>query len=348
MGQAVDLLRSRGSWTRTTNPEFDIMFGEEAEMGGMDWAALGGEVAEWTSATFMGTLDAVVGSVAGAAMGLVYMSPLIAISELVPIVAQLVKGNWWIAGYDEEMRNYQYVEAELGSIMGTYWELADYIESLYRTTPKYVWFSLAGNTPPTWFVDDGQKGDQQLLDTHIWGYKGWSSHYSFKYTKLSGSGLWKRARICTVEGTGMGLMDDSKKGFWVYLKLCNEDCDTELAEAVSIWFRCGVDGYLLPDTDDVRNLCTLYLKLINAMLPTAEPKKKDDSAYLERLQRDLETLREELRPMLPQMQDDQELYEEAIEGDLDATLAYLENFQNLMGRVREHQYAGMWGNTKEE
>ena len=95
----------------------------------------------------------------------------------------------------------------------------------------------------------------------------------------------------------MGLMDDSKKGFWVYLKLCNEDCDTELAEAVSIWFRCGVDGYLLPDTDDVRNLCTLYnLKLINAMLPTAEPKKKDDSAHLERLQRDLETLREELRP----------------------------------------------------
>ena len=72
------------------------------------------------------------------------------------------------------------------------------------------------------------------------------------------------------------------------------------------------------------------------------------------MQRDLETLREELRPMLPQMEDDQELYEEANKylepflGDLDATLAYLENFQNLMGRVREHQYAGMWGNTKEE
>ena len=153
----------------------------------------------------------------------------------------------------------------------------------------------------------------------------------------------------------MGLLDDSKKGFWVYLKLCNEDCDTELAEAVSIWFRCGVDGYLLPDTDDVRNLCTLYnLKLINAMLPTAEPKKKDDSVYLATLQASLESLREELRPMLPQMQDDQELYEEAnsylepFEGDLDATLAYLDDFKNLMARVREHMYAGMWGNTKEE
>ena len=130
------------------SPEFDeIMFGEEEAMGGMDWAALGGEMAEWGSAAFMGTLDAVVGSVAGAAMGLVYMSPLIAISELVPIVAKLVKGNWWIKDYDKQEQNYEYQLARLGSIMGTYWQLADQIEYLYRDTPKYVWFRDNGLAP---------------------------------------------------------------------------------------------------------------------------------------------------------------------------------------------------------
>ena len=53
--------------------------------------------------------------------------------------------------------------------------------------------------------------------------------------------------LITVQGTSIGLVDDSKKGLWVYLKICDEDCDTELGgDTVSFWFRCGVDGYLLP------------------------------------------------------------------------------------------------------
>ena len=260
------------------SPELnEMLYGEEVEMGGLDWAAVGGELADWGSAAVMGTMDAIVGSAAGMAMGLVYLSPLIAIEELVPVVAKLVKGNWWIKDYDEQQRNYDYALAKLGSIMGTYWQLADQITYLYNETPQYVWFrdnGLAGNTPPLWFQDDDKVGNEELLGDHIWGYKGFSSPFSFHYTQLSGTGLWKRARILTVEGTGMGLMDDTKKGFWVYLKICDEDCDTELdPDSISIWFRCGVDGYLLPDDAYMQALCTLYnLKLIDAMLPAYEPK----------------------------------------------------------------------------
>ena len=49
-----------------------------------------------------------------------------------------MKGNWWIAGYDENKQNYDYAMAELGSLMGTCWQLTDHIEYLYRETPKYV------------------------------------------------------------------------------------------------------------------------------------------------------------------------------------------------------------------
>ena len=92
-------------------------------------------------------------------------------------------------------------------------------------------------------------------------------------TNLSGTGLWKRCRILGVEGKAVGLEDDVRDGYWVYLKICGEgDCDSKMDKQgrgdIGFFFRVGVDGYMLEDSPENQNLCTLYnLSLLNSMIP---------------------------------------------------------------------------------
>ena len=72
----------------------------------------------------------------------------------------------------------------------------------------------------------------------------------------------------------MGLEDDRRDGYWIYLKVCDvgEDCDHRVQKNergdIGFFFRVGVDGYMLADTEENRNLCTLYnLTLLGSMIP---------------------------------------------------------------------------------
>ena len=234
------------------------------------FSAIGAELGEWAGGLIMGTMDAIVGSAAGMALGAIYMSPVFAISELVPLVTQMASGTWLIPGYDRDMALIDHYDDELQTRLGKYYKLAGEIEGFYVTNPTYVWFR-----------DNGLAGGAYQRDSKVWGYGGMMNAYSWRGTVLSSTGLWKRARILTVQGTSVGLLDDPKVGYWAFLKLGDQETiktEVEPNEEVCIWFRIGMDGYMLPDTYQVRSVCTLYnLSLLNAMLPGYKPQKPPDS-----------------------------------------------------------------------
>ena len=147
------------------------------EMLDTTFSMIGAELGEWAGGLLMGTMDAIVGSAAGMALGAIYMSPIFAISELVPLVTQMANGHWQIMGYDRDMNLVDHYTDELQTKLGMYYKLANEIEGFYSTNPTYVWFR-----------DNGLAGGAYQRDSKVWGYGGMMNAYSWRGTVLSGTG----------------------------------------------------------------------------------------------------------------------------------------------------------------
>ena len=102
-----------------------------------------------------------------------------------------------------------------------------------------------------WFQDNGIAG--QLLDPYRqpphWGWATWPE-------SLPGTNLWYHARVVAM------LVD---RGYWVFLSPPYMEKNN-----YGFWFRIGIDGPLLKDSEDSANACTLFnLKLLSRLASEA-------------------------------------------------------------------------------
>ena len=133
----------------------------------------------------------------GAVLG---AAPFVLIEQLIPIFSSVSDGSWdKPRSYKATLRSMAQTNTLLSSTYGTYGKIADRIEQFYQETPKYVFFR-----------DNGLAGAEEVPAYRL-------SQFMTQKPQ-SGSGLWKRARVLSVEGTATGLADDPKQGYWLYLK----------------------------------------------------------------------------------------------------------------------------------
>ena len=196
---------------------------------------------------------------------------LIASSQLIPLIMKLKNPHWNSASYDQDMANMIHEEQQLQDHLGEQFMDASTIRGYYVTTPTYVWVK-----------DNGIMGQHDPYDktNKVMGYSGLMDELTWVYRKMTGTGLWKRARIITAQGKGTGLKKDSKDGIWVYLKFTDNDCDTTIdMDKITTWFRVGVDGPMLPDDEQTRHMCAYYnIMKINSYRPKPQP-QNDDSGW---------------------------------------------------------------------
>jgi len=185
---------------------------------------------------------------------------LISASQLVPMILKLKNPHWDQKEWAQRMRNKQQYENDLKWKLGEEFMMSSSIRGYYVQNPTYVWVK-----------DNGIMGQFDPLNTknNVSGYKGAMDPLTWSYKVMPGSGLWKRARIITIEGDGAGFKTDSKSGTWAYLKFCDDVCNTDVDASVpSCWFRVGTDGFMLPDDDSTRAMCSYYnMNLLNAYRP---------------------------------------------------------------------------------
>ena len=101
---------------------------------------------------------------------------------------------------EETEKSAALIRNQMQGMFGTYIELSKKIRAFYTQHPKYCWIR-----------DNGICGQEELPNYSI-------SDLAFVFKKLTKTGLWKRCRIITLEGTAVGLLDDRKPGYNFFLK----------------------------------------------------------------------------------------------------------------------------------
>ena len=191
---------------------------------------------------------------------------LISASQLIPMILKLKNPHWDQKEWAQRMRNMELYKEDLQWRLGEEFMMSSSIRGYYIQNPTYVWVK-----------DNGIMGQQDPLNTknNVQGYKGPMDPLTWSYKVMPGSGLWKRARIITVEGQGAGFKTDNKTGTWAYLKFCDDVCNTDVDASVpSCWFRIGTDGFMLPDDDATKTMCSYYnINLLNAHRPRPDENK---------------------------------------------------------------------------
>ena len=192
------------------------------------------------------TSDMIMGFLEG---GLMMAIPIQLVTELIPLFTEMANGQWMIPGGKEKMNMLAYHDEINRGHEGDFYIRRNKIQEYYKNNPQYVW------------IRDNGVVAQKHNDPYSGVFAGPDLYFD---TNLSGTGLWKRTRIIGVEGKAVGLEDDRRDGYWIYLKVCDvdEDCDHRVQKNergdIGFFFRVGVDGYMLADTEENRNLCTLY------------------------------------------------------------------------------------------
>ena len=234
----------------------NIILDSEVDLSNYEWSSLytsalefaetvGMDVLELTAWDFLGAFMSGALSVGGAGIAL------ISASGIIPLIQKLKSPYWNVKNYDIYMQDFQRGYQKFQDLMKPLGDTARLIRYHYKETAKYVWFKDNGITGQ-FDVDLGPRAS---------AYSGPMVDLTWSYTKLPGSGLWKKARIITVEGTGIGLYDDTKTGIWLYLKVCpGNSCNVNInpTNTISFWFRAGMDGVLLDDTMYNSDLCSFY------------------------------------------------------------------------------------------
>ena len=182
--------------------------------------------------------------------------------ELVPMIEDMIRGDWLKApGYDV----YKQLQGEVDYIYGSYSDRRNKIRGYFNDNPTYIWFR-----------DNGRAGFESGFGkkNYSFPYGGYSGGDLVFQRGQTGTGLWKRARIITIEGRSIGLLDDMRAGYWVFLRPGNGDVKGKLdladipSEYPGFFFRMGYDGALIDDTEQNRFACLLYnLKLLDGALP---------------------------------------------------------------------------------
>ena len=204
--------------------------------------------------------------------------------ELQPLISDMIRGDWLYPGppgtHAQEVDLWQ--RADVDGRQGPHYEEHKKIREYFDENPIYVWFR-----------DNGRAGMGDYFHTFF--------DDTSMQLKLTGTGLWKRARVCDLQGQAVGIMqvgwpDAGEEGYaaldgsggyhqppglYIFLRVGSGALPSRIKynqfyewrpgpDPLGFFFKFGYDGILLQDTPGTAQACVFQnYRAIHNMKPLA-------------------------------------------------------------------------------
>ena len=225
------------------SPETDYGGLIEQKMAEVPTLADAAETLESIGWDLIPTVEEIIGGAGGLLMGGVFS---VLTAEMVPLISAMIDGDWMHPGQRDQLL---FKKEQLDPVLGTYYSRVAFIQDHLAKNPTYLWVNdngWAGRVPAAKFgrhIEGARVGYAALQ----------AGNPTITQKNLPGNtGLWFRCRLCSMEGQGVGLLDDAP-GIWLFL-VPGDDTVPAFGQP-GFWYRVGIDGPLIPDTRKTARAC---------------------------------------------------------------------------------------------